>query len=714
MPLMVVGIYEEESFVDNEPLVGTLEVVGQQVNCTKIALDRLSGEEAKEMLESIWMQVVPNDLATAIYNRTGGNPLYIEEVAKGLVDEGVVNWRDNKWYFGSVVEGGLPKRVNEAILRRINHLSRETQTFLHQAAVFGTAFQFSDLHEMSDLSEWDALDSLDVTLERQFLKDAPGEETLRFSHAKVQEVLCEGVSTLKRRLMHREAGEALERQYPTEPKENPEMLAYHFFQAGEVEKGLIYSIQAAARSKTVYAHPNALHWYSRALDATEQLGMDTLTQQQRFELLLAREQIYHYQGYRPAQAADLAALQELAQTLHDPARQAAVHNRQAAYANIMGHFDEAITEAKAGLIAARQAASPVLEVESLTQLAALAMQQGQLDAAQEHLNTAHTLIRKTGDRDVEIECLNNLATLYSLQNNYAESEKFNRQALEMSQSTGNRYRQSDMLSTLGDTYFKKGDYTRAQAHQQQALMMCQFIGNRQTQARCLNRLAAAYKELGQFERALNYVEQALALHQQIEYEAGVAGDLQLLGTIHLAMDEHITARDYVGQALEIFQRSKDKLHEGEAWLELAMALEGLEDYAKASHAYDQSQSIQEEVGNKAGALDAKIGLARCLLAEGETDSAQQTVETFLSEVTSNGTAGIKYPVLLYLSAYRVLDAANSTKKAVTVLKAGHTLLQNRARNIADTQLQTSFLENVPENKALLAQLKQKNEKETGS
>lgn len=711
MGLMIVGIYNNnknhDGLKENPFLADTLARLKHQTNCTEITLERLAQGEVKELLESLWSQLVPVDLAAAIYHRTEGNPLYVEEIAKALVDEGIVTWRDNKWHFGSVVEAGLARQLNEAIGRRINRLSRETQTFLSQAAILEPATKFSDLHEMSDLSEWDALESLDIALERQLLQEAPGEKEVRFSHAKIQEVLYQGLSSLKRRLMHREAGEALERKYPAEPKEIPHLLAHHFFQAGELEKGLIYSIQAARLAGAAYAQHSALYWYTQALAAIDQLGIDDVTRPQRFELLLAREQIHHRLGNRAAQLADLTTLQRLSQSLNDPNKQAQVHNRQAAYACAIGQFGEAATEAQAGLIAAGQAGNPALESESLAQLAYLEMRQGQYNAAQDYLQSAQKLLKKINNPAAEIKNLLMLAALFNIQNQYANSQAYSQQAHSLSISAGDRFGQARALSNLGDTYLHKKDFAAAQNHLQQALLLNQFIGYRHGEAMCLNRLAAIYNLQGQYNTALQYLEQAITLRREIEDEPGLAEDLLLQGSIFLAAQDYVTGREHVGQALEIFQHSKSKIQEADAWLEIAIALEGLGEIEKAHHAYEQAQLIQESAGNLSGALDAEIGVARCLLAQRKIDDACQRVEKILEEPGLNEAGALRYPVRFYLSAYHVLEAAGKSQPALKALDKGHILLQMWADNIEDSALQTSFLENVPENKALLTQLEQR-------
>ena len=141
---------------------------------------------------------------------------------------------------------------------------------------------------MNKNAELELLESLDILLERQLICQGARTTWLNFSHHQIQQVLYENLTTLKRRPLHHEAGEALERRHAVNPKTVVEELAHHFIQAGAIEKGVIYSLEAARLAESVYAQQNALVRYTQALDALEQLGPTPDTQRQKFQLLLAR------------------------------------------------------------------------------------------------------------------------------------------------------------------------------------------------------------------------------------------------------------------------------------------------------------------------------------------------------------------------------------------------------------------------------------------
>ena len=413
MALLIIGTYQDTDLESDHLLLQTLHGLQRLPGYRTIKPARLDQREVGQMLANIWDHTIPDLLIDTIYRRTEGNPFYVEEVAKGLEDEGQVTRLDGGWSFATLDDIRLPQSVRDAVLRRIAQLSRDTQGLLRQAAILGRTFHFDDLRQMTDLSEWAMLEQLDEALERQLIQEAPGETRLRFSHAEIQQVLYEDQSALRRRLLHRQAGEALELRYLTAPRHMAEELAYHFDRAGELEKTLIYSIQAARHADEAYASQTALMWYNRATEVLDQLDLAESTLQQRFELLLARERLYSRQGLRDKQAADLTEAQTVAETLADASKRSQVHNQQAYYYRLINQYAEAANHARLGLKAARQAKNAVLEGTSLSNLAYIEQDRGQYQTAREHLEAAQAILEQTDDRRFEAIALTGLGRLHN-------------------------------------------------------------------------------------------------------------------------------------------------------------------------------------------------------------------------------------------------------------------------------------------------------------
>ncbi|HXV42538.1 MAG TPA: AAA family ATPase, partial [Anaerolineae bacterium] len=278
LALLIIGTYHDTEVEPGHPLLELLRNLSDQAIYHHLPLGRLAQADLEQILADIWQQPAPAALIEKIYQRTDGNPLYVEEVAKGLVDGKLITWHEGKFHFPELDEIQLPKTVRDAVWRRIDQLSPETLLLLRQAAVLGQSFKFEELQAISGLSEWDVLEGLDVALARQLVQEIPGESQLRFSQAEIRQVIYSDMGILRRRLLHRQAGEALERQAMPEPEQIAEKLAYHFGEAGEFERALVYSIQAARRAELAWANETAIRWYKQTLTVLDGLEGEAAAQ----------------------------------------------------------------------------------------------------------------------------------------------------------------------------------------------------------------------------------------------------------------------------------------------------------------------------------------------------------------------------------------------------------------------------------------------------
>ena len=703
MALLIVGTYRDTDLAHDHPLLETLHDLQQAPGYKTLPLERLSEAQVGQMLGNIWEQTVPNMLIEKIYQVTEGNPFYVEEVAKGLVDDGTVRWLDGAWRFSNEGEIRLPKSVRDAVLRRVDQLSLDTQSLLRQAAVLGRTFSFEDLQQMSNLSEWATLEHLDVALERQLIEEAPGDTMLRFSHAEIQQVLYQELSTLRRRLLHRQAGEALEMRFLSDPRRMAEELAHHFDEAGEFEKALIYAIQAARHADAAYASQTALMWYERALKVLRQLDLQEPTQEQTFELLLARERLYGRQGRRDKQRTDLEAAKKVAQELNDLTKLSQVHNRQAYYYRLINDYDAARQHAELALQAGRQAGEAVLEGESLSNLAYIEEEQGQYPLALQHMEAAQTFLEKTDDRRREAIALKGLGTLHQNLNNYEQAQAYYERALAMNQDLNNRRGEAACLNNLGELERERGNYALACAFYEQTLGMTRAIGDRLGEAIALQNLSLAHLALGSYETAKSYIEQAVPIYRSIADDLGIAEALNVQSAIHHALAEYKAAYTDAQHALEIFQSLATPADIAEAHLCLGLALEGLDDFAQARVAYTQALENLLKLNNEANALDARAGIARCSLAEGQVSEALAQIEQSLTWLMEHSLAGLEHPFRFYLTAYQVAHQAKKSEMAEGILVEAHTLLQERAAQVTDEALRQSYLEKVPQNRAIIAE-----------
>ena len=270
-PVLFVASYRESELDRTHPLSKALVDWNRDRLITRIALRRFGPKETAEQLSTLLGQRVPEELAAAVHNETEGNPFFIEEVMKSLIQQGSIGRENARWSFSAVHDLEIPQSVKAAISHRLDRLSEGANDMLRAAAVLGKTFMSAELlAATADVKEDEVLDALDEAVAAQLLI-AQRDDAFAFTHDKIREVLYEELNPVRRRRLHLRTAEGLERHHnrTTKPVEK---LAHHFIAAGEHGRGLDYAKQAALEAERLFAYDEALAAYGRALDCAEALG----------------------------------------------------------------------------------------------------------------------------------------------------------------------------------------------------------------------------------------------------------------------------------------------------------------------------------------------------------------------------------------------------------------------------------------------------------
>jgi class 3 adenylate cyclase/tetratricopeptide (TPR) repeat protein len=214
---------------------------------------------------------VPQPLSERLVCVAEGNPLYVEELLRGLINQGALVQDDKKaWQSVDSAAVALPDTLHGALLARIDRLQEDTKRVLQLAAVIGRVFLHRVLAAIA--KEERELDRHLITLQReQMIRERARIPELEyvFKHELIREAAYSGLLKKERRVFHCQVAEALERLYPERAEEQVELLAHHWLQAGDADKAIDYLIRAGDRARTHYACTEAVSVYTQALELVE-------------------------------------------------------------------------------------------------------------------------------------------------------------------------------------------------------------------------------------------------------------------------------------------------------------------------------------------------------------------------------------------------------------------------------------------------------------
>jgi ABC-type transport system substrate-binding protein/class 3 adenylate cyclase len=230
---------------------------------------------------------VPESVTELLAERSGGNPFFLEEAFRDLVERGALRRADGIWVLAvGEDELAVPALVQGALQARLDRLDPETREVLSLAAVIGRTFGLPLLEKLVDREQLrDALTELqrlDLIVEQ---RRRPSPE-YRFRHGLVQEVTYASLLESKRKKLHREVGEALEELYLESPEESYALLARHFREADVPEKAADYLLKAGDAARAFYADKEALEHYHEARSFLARLGDERRARDTLFKMAL--------------------------------------------------------------------------------------------------------------------------------------------------------------------------------------------------------------------------------------------------------------------------------------------------------------------------------------------------------------------------------------------------------------------------------------------
>jgi tetratricopeptide (TPR) repeat protein len=270
--IMIVGNYRDMELNRRHPLSITLGELSRERLFDRVLLRGLQKHDVRRFIEVAAGIDPPDSLVDVVHTQTEGNPFFVTETVRLLIQEGDIT-------AGAGLEGGtsswevrIPEGVREVIGRRLDRLSERCNEVLTIAAVVGRQFRFGVLMNLiDDASENMLLDVLDEALEARIIEEVTSEIGLyQFSHALMQETLTSELSANRTVRHHARIATALEEFYGSDAVDHAAELVEHFAEAEVMlgsEKLVHYSMGAAEAAATAIAWEEVLAHYRRVVQA---------------------------------------------------------------------------------------------------------------------------------------------------------------------------------------------------------------------------------------------------------------------------------------------------------------------------------------------------------------------------------------------------------------------------------------------------------------
>ena len=325
--VLVLGSYRDTEVDRQHPLAGVLADLHREDGVLRLSLDGIDTPSVVEYLERIGDQRLNEagiEFAHALRAETKGNPFFIGQILRHLVETGALERSGGRWAtVGSVAELGLPEGVREVIGRRLSRLSDPANAALRVASVVGPEFDLATVEAVSDVRGPDSgddperlLDALDECVAARLIHEVSDRVgRYGFVHALVRHTLLFELTAARRARLHRRVGDVLVAMGGAEAA----TLAFHYLNgatAGEVGEALDWSNRAAWSALDRFAPEEAMTIVDRALKVADLTPNGHA--QQRAWLWLYRSRASELLGDTPSAKEAAAMAADEARRASDP------------------------------------------------------------------------------------------------------------------------------------------------------------------------------------------------------------------------------------------------------------------------------------------------------------------------------------------------------------------------------------------------------------
>jgi len=576
----------------------------------EVVLQPLSSGSSRELVDHLLsVSDLPPKLHALIEHKAEGNPFFVEEVIRTLIDRGAVlrDANGTRWKPGTDIdEIAIPDNLQGLLVARIDRLADETRRTLQLASVVGRTFYYRVLQAISEAA--DELDGRLSDLQRsELIREAARDPELEyaFRHALTQEAAYSSILRKERRLYHLRVGDALERLFPDRLSDLAPLLAHHFFEAAD-SRALKYAVLAGDQAFRMYAIESAIQHYQRALELE-----------------------------RHAPTEDRQFLRHL-------------YTRLGRSYELVGRFDAAVDLYQQMRSAGQQCSDGELQLIALTETAKIYSTPTALfDPAKggEFSDQAVELARQQGNPEAEARTLWNRSNSEMFAGEVARAVEFGDRSLEVAERFELREQLAFTLNDLSRPLLMLGQLDRAQQVNARARQLWRELENLPMLGDNIAGGAMAAYWLGQFDQAISEAQESYRITKSIGNIWGQAASRVWIGLSYFELGRLDLAIDTLTECVGLSREGGIRLAILIAGAFLALTYSTLGAHELSLTAYEQAASVDRSQFPHVWPIVPAVS-ARLLVRNGQVGEARRTSEESYIGLKPVGSLNVADIVLL--------------------------------------------------------------------
>lgn len=707
-------------------------------DCLEIVLKPLDAADSTTLVYNLLN--VPGITAAfkdKILVKAEGNPFYVEEILRSLIDNGILVYTNGIWSLSrgpkELENIKIPDTVQAVIAARLDKLTQDVRDVLQMAAVVGRNFRAPILEQLCSLDSLMLSVHLATLEEYEYIsgRKKDHEEEYSFRHPLLQEVAYSGLLMKRRRELHRKTGELIEKIYHDRLDEFTDVLAHQYSNSDDIGKALEWMMKAGLKAKARYANEEAIKYfdkmvvlakaepgrekgigptyealaevyslkadYGKALEGYDSMFncSDDKIVQCRAKRMIAETHLDQNHYDDSLKIADEIIAEVTAPSTAEMAEKAELHILKSRIMRAKGDPKRAFVEGEQGMKIVEELAQHLgkqpgdslvdvnrlnrIRMAGLNSLAESVYDLGDLSQTLELNSRSLQIAEKLGDKMAIGRGLQRLGSIYSSMGEIVKSIEFYKRSQETAQEIGDKRSIALILSDLASIAKDKGDYQDAIDLYEQAHRICIEIGVSYGAAAASANMGAVYQMLGDLDKAQELYETNVKVFKAIGAKRPVATSLSFLGDVAKEKGAYDRAIEYFLEALNGYEEIGDQRGLGATFISLGSAYLDKRDPGKAGHYLQRAEEVLRNVGDpfellRLYAYRAELGVFE-MRQSGSFEPRPDILEYLEKGVKSSRDLQTKYgEAVFYMILGEYYGIINDFKKAEEKFEAAVEIL----------------------------------------
>jgi predicted ATPase/class 3 adenylate cyclase len=628
-PLLIVGTKRSTETSASESTLTQIKAIHSD-RTKSLLIQPLTTDESLELLQGILSPSdMPGQILTLIIQQSSGNPYYIEEFIRMLLEQNYlhlgrggleINWELE------ISRLGIPSSLEAVIRSRVDSLPNTPRKLIQSAAVIGQTFNLDLLVNVSRVAHIEP--QMDILRSRGMLVQDPDKGSWHFSHPLIEVTTYNAILRVQRRALHSRAARALEMQWRGDEAEHAEDLAYHYQRADESDKAIIYLIMAGEREAARFGNEQALTLFEQANELLT--GQSQPRDEDRWRIAIGMGSVYLLIGNYDASIAALqSGLEVISKSMLSNAQQAELYRLLGEAMQRKGDQEAALrylTQALEVLGAPSDTQSEVEAARIQARLGWSNFLSGYTDKAEKACRDALVWASRAGNPNALATVENLLGGIYYRQGDFSQASVHTRQAMLNWEEIGYTWGVATSLGNLGILEASAGNWEEAQANLQKCLESYQQIGDVESIARAHNNLGNLARDRGQLDTAVAHFQNSLAVAKPYQMAWHTANSTNGLAQSLLYKGQLEEAGKALQEGIAIAEEIKAQNILAEMCLTQTEYLLARHDLEKAGEQAMIAAHLANETGNPLVEAGAWRVMSECQRQRGELENARQALE----------------------------------------------------------------------------------------